>query len=380
MEFRSANPKPTVTRSSRPRSRLNGKLLGGLSALLITLLINGLASAQPSFFAPPFLPAQGSTSPSNGDLVPYGLAVVPRFFPGHTLSPGQLLVSNFNNSAGDGNLPGQGSTIVIIDPASGQQTGVFFQGTQPIGFTNALSILPQGFVIAGSLPTNSMGTSPTSGGLLVLNANGNQITTITDGVNGAWGMAVNQTGGSSAQLFVANVLDGTITRLEVSFGKGSFNEVGTPTTIGSGYAFAPDMAGLVVGPAGLFYETATDRLYVAAEGDNEIFVIKNASKTSNVGKGTLVFSDPSLEGPLGLIIGPNGNLITANADPTHFQNPATPSELVEFTKSGKFVREFSIDPNLGAAFALLNVPVIGANEFSYVDDFTSSITILRVAP
>jgi DNA-binding beta-propeller fold protein YncE len=196
-------------------------------------------------------------------------------------------------------------------------------------------------------------------------------------VNGPWGMAVNDRG-AGAQLFVSNVLDGTITRLNISFRGGNVSVVGTPTTIASGYAFAPDDAGLVVGPAGLFYDSSTDRLYVAAEGDNQIYVIKNASSTGNAGKGKLVFSDSHLEGPLGLIIGPNGNLITANADPAAFQNPNTPSELVEFTKSGQFVREFSIDPNLGAAFAVLNVPVDDINEFSYVDDVTALITILRV--
>ncbi|MGD0076122.1 MAG: hypothetical protein ABSD31_17550, partial [Candidatus Binataceae bacterium] len=61
------------------------------------------------------------------------------------------------------------------------------------------------------------------------------------------------------------------------------------------------------------------------------------------------------------------------------QDPNHPSELVEFTKKGKFVREFSIDPNLGAAFAILNVALPNANEFAWVDDFTSGISIVRLA-
>ena len=68
-----------------------------------------------------------------------------------TLTPGQLLVSNFNNSLADGNVQGEGSTIVTIDPSTGQQVGVFFQGTPPIGFTNALAIAKAGFVFAGSV-------------------------------------------------------------------------------------------------------------------------------------------------------------------------------------------------------------------------------------
>ena len=97
-----------------------------------------------------------------------------------------------------------------------------------------------------------------------------------------------------------------------------------PATIGAGYALGLDPSALVVGPAGLAYDSQHDRLYVASEDDNEIFVIENASTTSGGGKGTLVFTDPHLEGPLGLTIAPNGDLITANADPTVHQNAANP--------------------------------------------------------
>jgi DNA-binding beta-propeller fold protein YncE len=352
------------------------KIVAGLGATLMLLCVGRAALAFP---VKPFIPAQGSTSPSNGDLVPYGLAVVPDNFPGHTLKPGQLLVSNFNSSVADGNLAGQGRTIVTIDPTTAQQLRVFFQGTSPIGFTNALAIVPEGFVFAGSVFTTKPDASdPTPGPLLVLDKNGNLVESITTGTNGPWGLAVNDLG-DSAQLFVSNVFDGTVTRLNVSFHKGSVRVVGSPTTIGSGYAFGLDTAALVVGPAGLAYDSQHDRLYVASEDDNEIFVIENASTTSDGGKGTLVFSDSHLEGPLGLIIAPNGHLITANADPSVHQNAANPSELVEFTKSGKFVREFSIDPNLGAAFAILNVTLEHAHQFAWVDDVSSTISILLLA-
>jgi hypothetical protein len=350
-----------------------------ISAVLITLLLAGTALAGPA--QPPFLPAQGSTSPANGDLNPYGLAVVPSNFPGRTLTPGQLLVSNFNNSEAGGNLQGQGTTIVIVDPNSAQQPGVFFQGASPIGFTNALSIVKAGFVFAGSVFTTLPDASdPTPGPLLVLDKNGNQVDAITTGTNGPWGLAVNDQG-NTAQLFISNVFDGTVTRLNVSFKKGSFSVVGSPTTIASGYSFGLDDAGLVVGPAGLAYDSQADRLYVASEDDNEIFVITKAStRTSDAGVGTLVFSDPHLEGPLGLIFVPNGDLITANADPAAHSDPNNPSALVEFTNKGAFVRAFSIDSQEGGAFALLNLSSKGANQFAYVDDVLSNISIWRLSP
>jgi len=192
-------------------------------------------------------------------------------------------------------------------------------------------------------------------------------------------LAINDRG-KTAQLFISNVLDGTVTRIDVSFDRG-FNVIGSPTTIASGFTFGPDSAGLVVGPAGLAYDIKKDILYIASEDDNEIFALANASKlTSSSGTGLLVFSDAThLHGPLGLIIAPNGDLITANADPAAHVDPTQPSELVEFTTAGNFVRQFSIDPNTGSAFAILNVGVGSANQFAYVDDFSSILTVIRLA-
>jgi hypothetical protein len=53
-----------------------------------------------------------STIPANGDQNPYGVAVVPRTE--GLLQRGDVLVSNFNNSA---NHQGQGSTTVEVSPA-----------------------------------------------------------------------------------------------------------------------------------------------------------------------------------------------------------------------------------------------------------------------
>jgi hypothetical protein len=63
----------------------------------------------------PFLPRQiiSSTIPANGDLNPYGVVFVPEGFPGGQLTPGDVLVSNFNNRA---NLQGRGTTIIRLTP------------------------------------------------------------------------------------------------------------------------------------------------------------------------------------------------------------------------------------------------------------------------
>jgi DNA-binding beta-propeller fold protein YncE len=162
-------------------------------------------------------------------------------------------------------------------------------------------------------------------------------------------------------------------------------------TIASGYTSAPDAAGTVVGPAGLAYDSDKDILYVASEGDNAIYKLKGAGHaTGNIGKGQAIYNDQTvLHGPLALIFAPNGDLITANADPTHFSPTATdPSEIIEITPGGTLVRKFSIDPNPGSAFAVdINKKgdVFDQNnqgdvfgQFAYIDDFVSNCTIWKL--
>jgi hypothetical protein len=231
--------------------------IGMVAVALILLSVARSAAAGPAVDT--ILPLQVSTVPSNGDLNPYGLALVPGKFPGNTLRKGQLLVSNFNNA---NNSQGMGSTIIVVDPTSGK-TGLFFQGTPPIGFTNALSVAEAGFVFAGSVFTTD-GATGQPGPLLVFDKDGNQVGQLTasDKINGPWGLAINDQE-ERAQLFVANVFDGTITRLEVSLKHGHFSVMDT-LTIASGYAFGPDPTAIVVGPAGLAYDSKKDILYVAS--------------------------------------------------------------------------------------------------------------------
>jgi hypothetical protein len=94
----------------------------------------------------------------------------------------------------------------------------------------------------------------------------------------------------------------------------------------------------------------------------------------------VVYQDAAhLHGPPRLIFAPNGDLQVANADPAVSQDPNEPSEIVQFTRGGRLVRQYSVDPNLGSAFA----PGIARHDdtevFAYVDDFLSSCTILNLS-
>jgi len=82
---------------------------------------------------------------------------------------------------------------------------------------------------------------------------------------------------------------------------------------------------------------------VASTADNTVFAVPHAGVASSfVTKGTPVFTSSRLRGPLALVFAPNGNLLTANGDAVN-GDPAQPSELVEFTPSGKFVSQVSVD-------------------------------------
>ena len=74
-----------------------------------------------------------------------------------------------------------------------------------------------------------------------------------------------------------------------------------------------------------------------------------------------------LHGPIGLVLAPNGDLITANSDAVN-ADPNQPSELVEFTPTGQFVGQFSIDPNNAGAFGIALSSVGGRLRLAAVDD------------
>ena len=146
--------------------------------------------------------------------------------------------------------------------------------------------------------------------------------------------------------------------------------------IASGYGFRTDPTALVVGPTGLAYDAKKDVLYVASTDDNTIFKVLNAGTTSqSVVKGTIVFQNNNLRGPLALVLAPNGDLITSNGDAVN-ADPSHPSEIVEFTKSGKFVGQFNVDAGQGGAFGIgLDSPRDNKVHFAAVDDNANDISV-----
>jgi hypothetical protein len=329
-----------------------------------------------------------STVPSNGDINPYGVAVVPRST-GH-LHRGWVLVSNFNAAS---NQQGTGTTITQVSPTG--KASLFatvdpahLPGRCPggVGLTTALSVLSSGWVIVGSLPTSD-GTAATAkaGCLLVLDSHGKVRETITDkAINGPWDMTATENR-NTADLFVTNVLNGTVAaggavvnrgtvvriRLRLPRDHDSLPVASRPVVIGSGFAEHTDPAALVVGPTGLTLGRH-GKLYVADTASNRISAISNAStRTRTAFTGADVTSGGHLNSPLGLALAPNGDVLSVNAGD---------GQIVETTPAGAQVAAMTLDstgtpPGSGALFGLALTP--DHRGVYFVDDATNTLNLLH---
>ena len=327
-----------------------------------------------------------STVPANGDVNPYGVAVVPTSI--GSLVKGDVLVSNFNNAD---NLQGTGTTIVQVSPG-GTQT-VFAQipaklpGPCPggVGLTTALGILPGGWVVVGSLPTaDGTGATAQAGCLLVINSGGQVAETIAGhGINGPWDMAT-VSAGPLAALFVSNVLNGTVAAGGNVVNQGTVERLTlllrgskppllvAHTIIGSGFGEHTDPAALVVGPTGLGLGVR-GRLFVADSVGNRITAIPAALvRATSAGNGNVITKKGALNTPLGLAIAPNGDVLTVNGGDGF---------IVETTPAGKQVAKFLLDntggppPGAGALFGLAVTP--SANGVYYVDDAANTLNLFH---
>jgi hypothetical protein len=345
------------------------------SLLVATVALVPMAtSAEAQRFIPDIIIS--STVPPNGDLNPYGVAFVPSGFPsGGTIVSGDILISNFNNKR---NRQGTGTTIVKLTPNDGViappgQATTFFTSSA-IGLTTALGVLNAGFVLVGNLPNSHGKLLP--GSLQLINRNGHLVQTITNPlIDGPWDLTIADQTDTSAMVFVSNVLNGTVIRLNLT------NLTASPNVkaveIAHGYMVQPNAAALILGPTGLAYDADADTLYVASTADNEIFAVSQAgTRTTSLDRGTVIFQDEHLRGPLALAFAPNKDLVTSNGDAVNAE-PTQPSEIVEFTKSGNFVGQFNVDAGQGGAFGLA-IALVGGDtaRLATVDDNTNSIIVI----
>ena len=329
--------------------------------------------------------AHASTVPKNGDVNPYGVAVVPRG--AGELRDGHVLVSNFNNAD---NLQGTGTTIVQVSPGDGSAKlfatidANHLPGDCPggVGLTTALVVLRSGFVIVGSLPTAD-GTAATAqaGCLIVLNSSGQVVKTFSGGeINGPWDMTAMDMG-STVVLFVANVLNGTVAaspgtvtngtvlRIVLSVPHGGIPMEESRTIIGSGFSERTDPAALVVGPTGLGL-AADGTLYVADTLNSRIAAIPDAvMRTTSAGTGTTISGGGALNGPLGLTIAPNGHILTVNAND---------GNMVETTPEGTQVAVKAVDVTGTGGGTLFGLAIRPNNQGVYfVNDGNNTLDLMH---
>jgi DNA-binding beta-propeller fold protein YncE len=230
----------------------------------------------------------------------------------------------------------------------------------------------------GNVPTTD-GTIGTigKGALQVIDRHGRLVQTWSDPklLDGPWDLAIDDHG-DHALIFVSNVLNGTVTRLDVAVGEKGLTLL-MKTAIAAGYPHVPNAAALILGPTGLAFDRRTDTLFVASTADNTIYAVSHASSsTTEVTRGRVAFADPHLRGPLALRFAPNGNLLTANGDAVN-PDMLHPSEIVEFTTRGQFVREYNVDSSQGGAFGLDTLNE-GPFDYAVIDDVTNNLMVTRL--
>ncbi|HEX3424806.1 MAG TPA: hypothetical protein VHT30_01650 [Acidimicrobiales bacterium] len=350
----------------------------------------GATAAHASFLGRLASPVTvASTVPDNGDVNPYGTAVVPATT--GKLVQGAVLVSNFNNQ---GNEQGTGSTIVEITPGGQRRlfASVHLAAGQAcpggVGLTTALAVFRSGWVVVGSLPTGD-GTIATAqaGCLIVLDSSGHVAETVAGGpINGPWDLTSIDRG-STAVLFVSNVLNGTVAadpnpaqpgmvvhrgtvvRLGLRFGAATPAVTGEQV-IASGFGERGDPGALVVGPTGLGMLNGT--LYVADTAANGIDAVPDALGLTTPLTGIRITRGGALNSPLGLAMAPNGDIVTVNGGDGNAVE-TTPAGVQVATKALDTTPQMGAAAGAGALFGLAVAP--GGTGLYVVDDISNSLDV-----
>jgi hypothetical protein len=312
-----------------------------------------------------------STVPANGDVNPYGVAVVATS--AGKLTAGDTLVSNFNSKS---NVQGTGTTLVEVSPGGSVKpfsslaklpAGLACPGG--VGLTTALGILPGGWVVVGSLPTTAGGALPSvdpAGCLIVLNDQGTPVTTITNkNIVGPWDLAV-KSSATSAQVFVSNALGGntstdhgvpvtgncTVVRLDFALSPTAPPALTSTTVIGTHYAWKANKAALVLAPTGLALG-GNGTLYVDDALTNAVSAIPQAlTRTSALAAtATTLTVGGALNAPLGMTLAPNGDLVVVNGND---------GNAVEISPAGKQLFTKTLIKNgAGDLFGITTTPAGG---------------------
>jgi hypothetical protein len=327
-----------------------------------------------------------STVPANGDVNPYGVAVVPASV--GKLTAGNILVSNFNSRS---NVQGTGTTLMQVSPtgslrlfANLAKLPARLSCPGGVGLTTALGILPGGWVVVGSLPTAAGGALPSgdpAGCLIVVNSHGTAVKTITSkNIVGPWDMAV-KASAASAQLFVSNALGGntktdhgvpvtgncTVVRLDIALNGTSAPVLTSSTIIGTHYPWKANKAALILAPTGMALGS-NGTLYVDDSLTNAISAIPQAltRTTALAAAASTIATGGALNAPLGMTLSPNGDLVVVNGND---------GDAVELSQAGRQLFTKTLIKN--GAGDLFGITTTSAGGLLAVNDGKNALDIYR---
>lgn len=289
----------------------------------------------------------------NGDKGPRAIALVKSTF---VLQKGQLLVCNFENSAG---ATGKGSTIEVLNPKPNSKPVTFTQSSKIEG-CDGDAITEANHVYATGRGSNLVSQFDQNGSLK--QSFGSFMQGPFDDADAFCGFPY-----APEDIYVSNSKVGSVVKVAFTSvsGRTKLTEVISGFGVNKGYGWG------VLGPSGIQYNSqrtgslCNDTLYIVDGVDNTVVAVSNASnllqkneivvqpggKTFKCAHPTqtcakLVYSGSPLDAPVASALLPNGNLIVANTKGGN--------KLVELTSTGKILDTKTLNTSTTAdVFGLL---------------------------
>ena len=315
----------------------------------------------------------------NGDMGPRAISVARATF---GLKKGQLLVCNFDDSAG---TAGKGTTIEVLNPDPHSKPMTFTQSTKIEGCDGDAATATNQVYGAG-LVSGLVSRFDQTGKLE--KSHGSPIQVPFADADAFCGEAY-----APEDIYIADSKTGSIIKLAfvpVSSGNVRLTQVITGFGVNKGSGWS------VLGPSGMQYDNrktgslCNDTLYIVDGVDNTIVAVSNASNLLEKNEivvqpggktfkcahakstcATLVYSGSPLNAPVASALLPNGNLIVANTQGGN--------ELVELTPAGKVLDTKTIDTSSVAhIFGLVATGTSDSNTaLFYTDTETNTLQELE---
>ncbi len=367
---------------------LAGGALLGISACVGNTMVPsnsagiGSSATQVSVTGPDIMPADntsilkglkkdvviGSTvDPTNGDKGPRALSIVTVTY---GLKKGQLLVCNFDNSAGKG---GKGTTIDVFDPKPGSKPTTFIQSSDIEGCDG--DALTRGNDVYGAGLISGLLAGFTSKGKLI-KTYGSPLEKPFSDVDASCTGNASHCLYSGEYIFVSDAKTGSIVSLSFPISGGNPK----PIQVATGFAVNNKTNWSRLGPSGLSYDGKKDMLYIADGKNNTVVVFTKAGELLEKNEivvlpggktfkckykpvcGKLVYSGAPLSAPVAMTRLPNGNLIVANTKGGN--------TLVELTPTGQVLDKKVVDKSTTAG--VFGLAATGTNDSNTAVFFTDT--------